>query len=274
MATPSKKSMIEFLANHFRYHTMNSWNCATSYARNVKVHNLGLIGERLNKAYELLSAEGAFDEVNEIIRAFDEAHEYRFQMSFNGRSSGYLILYQGGQKPSGYQSYCTICGQLNYKRILPKAESSEDVVRNYVRTHNHWIEEVLLRQPEVAMAGLTNDESLRIIREVKEEIRRTGIEYTEDKVCGRCDNPTMKNFDKPHMQVYSQPGLGMDMDADFEGWEHDYLKARYKLVKEFDQAVDNCIAAFKNKIESCNVVEKTIMVPKVIKVLECASAGG
>ena len=33
----------------------------------------------------------------------------------NGRSGGYLVLYQGELKPSGYKSYCPRCGQKNYQ---------------------------------------------------------------------------------------------------------------------------------------------------------------
>jgi len=32
----SQKAMVEFLSNHFRYNTMNSWNNSTSYANNIK----------------------------------------------------------------------------------------------------------------------------------------------------------------------------------------------------------------------------------------------
>lgn len=56
----SREEMTAYLANHFRYNTMNSWN---------------------------------------------------------GRSSGYLVLYQGGTEPSGYRSFCARCGQKNYTSI-------------------------------------------------------------------------------------------------------------------------------------------------------------
>ena len=36
----NRNEMIAFLTNHFRYSTMNSWNQMTSYANNVKLHNL------------------------------------------------------------------------------------------------------------------------------------------------------------------------------------------------------------------------------------------
>lgn len=35
-----RKAMIFFLANHFRYYTINPWNRLTSYANNVKLQNL------------------------------------------------------------------------------------------------------------------------------------------------------------------------------------------------------------------------------------------
>ena len=36
----AKEEMIEFLEGHFRYSTANTWNCQTSYAVNVKLHNI------------------------------------------------------------------------------------------------------------------------------------------------------------------------------------------------------------------------------------------
>lgn len=42
MSRKTKKEMIEFLKNHKRYWTMNSWNGSSSYANNVKIYNLGM----------------------------------------------------------------------------------------------------------------------------------------------------------------------------------------------------------------------------------------
>lgn len=38
-------------------------------------------------------------------------------IGFNGRSGGYLVLYQGETKYSDYKSYCTACGQKNFKSV-------------------------------------------------------------------------------------------------------------------------------------------------------------
>ena len=35
------------------------------------------------------------------------------------------------------------------------------------------------------------------------------------------------------------PEKGVDMDEDFKEWSDDALEARYDLVKEFDQIVDD-----------------------------------
>lgn len=35
----SRKAMIDYLEDHFRYFTMNSWNRSQSYACNLKIYN-------------------------------------------------------------------------------------------------------------------------------------------------------------------------------------------------------------------------------------------
>ena len=35
-----RETMISFLKKHFRYNTMNSWNRSTSYANNIKLHQI------------------------------------------------------------------------------------------------------------------------------------------------------------------------------------------------------------------------------------------
>lgn len=53
----SRKEMTDFLRNHFRYPTLNSWNHATSYACNLKIHRLGLTSEIVSKLYEMLDTQ-------------------------------------------------------------------------------------------------------------------------------------------------------------------------------------------------------------------------
>lgn len=113
----SRAEMTLFLQNHFRYDTMNSWNQSTSYACNLKIHRLGLSAEIVDRLYEMMETQEFFDAMRELRDDFNAAHNYRWQAEMNGRSGGYLVLYQGELRPSGYQSFCTSCGQRNYKSI-------------------------------------------------------------------------------------------------------------------------------------------------------------
>ena len=113
----SRKEMTDFLQTHFRYDTMNFWNCATSYACNLKIPRLGLSHEIESKLYELLDTTEFFFLRQDLMDAFDEAHDFRWQVGMNGRSGGYLVLYEGGIKPTGHLSYCRHCYQRNFKSV-------------------------------------------------------------------------------------------------------------------------------------------------------------
>ena len=107
----SRADMTGFLKKHFRYHTMNFWNRSTSYACNLKIHRLGLDGECESKLFDMIDTQEFFDLRRALLDEFDRQHNYLWQAGMNGRSSGYLVLYQGELKPSGYLSFCTECGQ-------------------------------------------------------------------------------------------------------------------------------------------------------------------
>lgn len=114
----SRKAMVEFLTNHFRYNTMNSWNNSTSYAHCVKLWNLGLNKEQEDKFWELLNCDysdfnGCY--IEPLIEGFEEDTGYT--AGFNGRSGGYLVMYDFEWKELDYKSRCTNCGQLNFTKI-------------------------------------------------------------------------------------------------------------------------------------------------------------
>ena len=113
----SRKEMTHFLQTHFRYSTMNSWNGADSYAHNLKIYKLGLCSEIEDKLYDLLSFQEFFDFLRELMDDFARRHQYRWQAGMNGRSGGYLVLYEGELRPTGYLSFCTRCGQRNYRNV-------------------------------------------------------------------------------------------------------------------------------------------------------------
>ena len=91
----TKKQMVEFLKNHFRYYTMNSWNLSTSYAANVKIRNF-VPSNLMEAAYDILECEDAYDDINDIIQQFGIRHNWKYHIWFNGRSDGYLVLGKGG----------------------------------------------------------------------------------------------------------------------------------------------------------------------------------
>lgn len=110
----SKRAMAEFLAGHFRYDTMNSWNASASYANNIKVHHV-VPRELMDQAFEMLEVDDAGYLTSSLIADFDAAHNWRWQVGSNGRSGGYLVLYEGERKLSQSKSICTRCGQRNFK---------------------------------------------------------------------------------------------------------------------------------------------------------------
>lgn len=91
----SRHDMVQFLLRHFRYDTMNSWNRSTSYACNLKLYRLGLDAATIDKLYDMLDTQEFFDSQQMLRQQFGRDHDYRWQAAMNGRSSGYLVLYQG-----------------------------------------------------------------------------------------------------------------------------------------------------------------------------------
>lgn len=89
------KQMFNFLKDHFRYATMNSWNGEYSIANNVKVYKLGLSGDCWT-ALNLLE-NGEYDVINEVIKAWEREHP-GYVVGFNGRSGGYLVLYNADNR--------------------------------------------------------------------------------------------------------------------------------------------------------------------------------
>jgi len=90
----SKKAMVNFLTNHFRYDTMSSWNASTSYANNMKVYK-AIPSKLQDKVFNLMEAEGFYDSLNWLIQDWDREQNYYYQAGFNGRSGGYLVMYEG-----------------------------------------------------------------------------------------------------------------------------------------------------------------------------------
>ncbi len=115
--TRSRSKMISFLKDHFRYHTMNTWNQVTSYGNNIKIHYLDLPEDIRDNAYEILEQGDVHEEVNYLLNDFATNHDYLWLVGQNGRSSGYFVLYRGGKELSEHKSYCTACRQKNFTSV-------------------------------------------------------------------------------------------------------------------------------------------------------------
>ncbi len=113
-----REAMKAFLQKHFRYYTMNTWNRSTSYANNIKLYNIDKPDDVDNDTWwEMLWITEWQEKLSDLLEDFGRRHNWQWQAGINGRSGGYVVLYRGGIKPSGYKSYCTHCGQKNYQAV-------------------------------------------------------------------------------------------------------------------------------------------------------------
>lgn len=120
MSLSRKKIMIDYLRKHFRYNTENSWNNSTSYAANVKINRLDIPSELRDTAYDLIDSGLIYPPIRCRMEIFEMDEDYKYQVGFNGRSGGYIVMYRGGKKKSEYKRICLDCGQRNYKSTTTK----------------------------------------------------------------------------------------------------------------------------------------------------------
>ena len=123
----SVKSMFEFINNHFKYWTMNSWNRLESIANNVKLYNLGLDGD-WGTALDFLNDENDCGDLQyqlrELVRDWERKHP-GYAIGFNGRSDGYLVIYNHDKER----------GTVNFRNILPDYLTGFD-------TYEEWKESI------------------------------------------------------------------------------------------------------------------------------------
>lgn len=116
------KQMFNFLKGHPTYYVANPNNAIKSIAHDVKLYKLGLSGD-WGTAYNLL-ANGEYDTINWMIQQWCDAHP-GFEVYFNGRSGGHLVLTAGNSCNSSktvlnediaycndyeeYKEYCKEC---------------------------------------------------------------------------------------------------------------------------------------------------------------------
>lgn len=156
------RSMFEYIKGHFTYYTMNSWNGLSSIANNVKVYKMELSGNPW-RALNCLERDEYFI-VNEMISDWESEHK-EYEVGFNGRSSGYLVLYSRNTNASAmpdfindnenydeYKAYCkAYYGGVKYNhstlRIIAQDVLDFDIlcdrIRDYVNdlSNSNYVED-------------------------------------------------------------------------------------------------------------------------------------
>lgn len=258
----SREEMEGFLTSHYRYDTMNSWNQSKSFANCIKLRNLPIPKEIDDTAYEMLQIDEPYMVIQDMIEEWTEEHNGSYTVGFNGRSGGYLVLYQSQYEKDPHKSICLSCGQKNYARLPDFPDTPEGRVAKYVAFHNFWIPNVYLGQSEVVKENLPEEKVLEIVKETQKDIKRKG-EYNSGQ-CGRCESTAMEPYNGKQLKVW--PGRGMSIeDTDYEIEE---LKDMTELVQSFDKLCDEIVTFFIEYCKNHKVVEDTIMVERQIKISE------
>lgn len=145
------KQMFNFLKDHYTYDTLNSWNGLKSIANCVKIYDLGLEGDCWN-ALKYLQQDDYFD-VNSMLEDWEREHS-GYRLGFNGRSGGYIVMYNDDNNCSilpvsitycnDYEEYKTYCkdyygsvrdarGDLKYyTKLVQSFDKLCDTIRDYV----------------------------------------------------------------------------------------------------------------------------------------------
>jgi hypothetical protein len=168
--------MFEFINNHFRYYTANSWNRGRSIANNVKIYNLGLSGDHWT-ALTFLQDDDYFV-VNMMIEDWETEHR-GYKVGFNGRSGGYLVLYNatgGSAIPDtlDYDNY------EDYKADMRDYYGSVKANRNELRDFVKLVQDFdkLCDVIRDYVDDLSNRNFL--IEAMKESVERFNEQYSED----------------------------------------------------------------------------------------------
>lgn len=240
----TKKEMIEYLSNHFRYHTLHSWNRMTSYAHNIKIYNLPWKSKDIeSKAYDLVSTVQAARTVQKHFDEFNRQTDYHHSIITNGRSGGYLVLVESERTDSGYKSECLECGQLNYRLVPPDAGTLDNLfVRQLLKG---WTNETILRGTEVLNFPTTDEEKQNALLRLRPLYK--GFSAAAD--CGKCGFERRENLLAPIYQT-SIRFNGIDEGEDFGSWEKYELKTRVETVFLFDQTVRRAALDFVKFVET------------------------
>ncbi len=266
----SRKSMVDFLTGHTRHSIGNGYQ--SSYAHNVKIRNLRL-GDLAEKAYDLIQVDETWRELQQTIDEFDEAMDQRYTIGSEGRSNGYMVLLESEKVASGYKSHCLTCGQRNYKSIANVTELAKRpqglIALEVIKNGGSLLDKTYLDHDAIKCIELSELQKLLAIADAKRRYK----DYTIGNRCGACGasgDHGLVNYAHTHMQINVFSHRGIDAERNFADWSIADLRDRVRIVEAFDSACDAIRDQFIFMLQSCEVVEETVMVPKTVKHLSCA----
>ena len=192
------KSMWTFLKDHYSYYTMNSWNRAKSIANNVKLYNLKLEGDWT------VAMRYLFDEsdagllqmyIEDEIKEFVNENPY-YEVFFNGRSGGYLVISEkqghGSVLPSCVNDYDT------YEDFKQGVKDSwyEERVSDYARELREAVE--IVREFDKLcdrLRDLINEYSMKSFDtdKLEQALEWFNNEYGDDLVCLDLTGPVLED---------------------------------------------------------------------------------
>lgn len=129
------KKMFEFLNKHFTYSTLNSWNGLRSIANNVKIYNLQLEGDKW-LALGIIENE-EYTEVNNMIYDWETDHK-GYRVGFNGRSSGYLVMYNENNNYNVIPNWIADCS--NYEEFENTCKDYYDSIEGAIEDLKYYVE--------------------------------------------------------------------------------------------------------------------------------------
>ena len=182
------KSMWNFLKNHYTYYTMNSCNRQESFAHNVKLYNLNLEGDwTVAMRYLFDNTDSGLLQlaIEDEIREFEARNEC-YSVYFNGRSGGYLVLYDVALRGT----------------VIPKCVSDYDTYKDF---------------KEDVTAGWNGYRVSDFNRELREAV---AIVREFDKLCDRLrdivNDFSLRSFDRDKLEaslIRFESEYGNDLDA-------------------------------------------------------------
>jgi hypothetical protein len=195
-------------------------------------------------------------------------HDYT--ICVNGRSGGYLVLHECSLEKTGHLSFCSHCGQRNFKKVapvFPQGSAEAVIAAEMLKTECRLLPGKYLEIPSIQFLSLADDEKLSIIW----RLRAVLSDCSAGDKCGVCGHTRTNYTTLPSRLSVSNQGIDQGEDFDSEEWSMSDLRNRVDLVTAFDAACDAIRENFIAVIENCEVVDETVYQPVHVRRLELAA---